>query len=379
MSQADVFKRLEPLLIDAIPKAVKAESINQPVCTLRVYYYDTHAPCTYLLLRAMSAQRRAQLLEEKGQSALYYLWAANEEGCDGPEIALDGPPTVAELFAQVYDLLCESEEQHMPPFRALLQRVSLALNRQDWKGACPVTDDFVVIPADGSRFFCDEYNDIASSVPAERLELLRSRERLGPGKDWERLPRDLPASLSEDERLVREIEERAQALPIPARIDYWIQDLDKLAARQPCDSSRIGCNASFALDHLGELGAAAVLPMLRLACKWADTPVWVWPAGVVPSDENAEFGPLKEDVIVRLFWKVRDLGCADRQTELLLREFLQRSCRANAGQPLWSTLPVHCADCLHTLFGRYPQSVMGGSNNELENREQFLQVPLPAP
>ena len=109
MSQADVFKRLEPLLIDAIPKAVKAESINQPVCTLRVYYYDTHAPCTYLLLRAMSAQRRAQLLEEKGQSALYYLWAANEEGCDGPEIALDGPPTVAELFAQVYDLLCESE------------------------------------------------------------------------------------------------------------------------------------------------------------------------------------------------------------------------------------------------------------------------------
>ena len=327
----------------------------------------------------MTAQRRAQLLAEKGPSALYHLWAANEEGCDGPDVQLDGPQPITDLFAQVYDLLCQSEEQHMPPFRALLQRVALALNQQDWSGVCPVTDDFVVVPADGSRFFCDEYCDIAGSVPAQRLELLRSRGLLGPGKHWEGDP--TPPAGSEVEahkRAVLEMEAKARSLPLAERIAFWIDELDKLARRQPCQSSQLGLNAHFPIGNVVEVGPAAIVPLLQLACKWAQTPVWVWPSGVVPDEDNAEYGPLKEEVLLYILWKVKELGVANREVELLLREFLEKSCRASEGKPLWSTLPVHCADCLHTLFGRYPKSEMGGSN-ELENRDQFLQVPIPPP
>ena len=63
----------------------------------------------------------------------------------------------------------------------------------------------------------------------------------------------------------------------------------------------------------------------------------------------------------------------DREVELLLREFLDKSCRVNAGRTLWGTLPFHCADTLHKLFDRYPKPEMAG-HNALADPEQFLAV-----
>ena len=57
--------------------------------------------------------------------------------------------------------------------------VGRGLNRKDWGTICPVTDDFVFVPADGSGYFGNHYDDIVQSVPADRLALLRSRG-LGP-------------------------------------------------------------------------------------------------------------------------------------------------------------------------------------------------------
>lgn len=58
----------------------------------------------------------------------------------------------------------------------MVQRVAAKLNTLDWSTIAPVTDDFVVFPADGSHTVGDDFEDMQASVPAERLKLLKSRK-----------------------------------------------------------------------------------------------------------------------------------------------------------------------------------------------------------
>ncbi len=179
MRESDVFDRLVPLLAVAIPDAVASRRITEQICRLRVYYYDTHAPCTYLLLKPATAEWRTRLLAKRGDSAGAYYWMSGEDGGDLPDIQLMGPEPISDLFSKVYELLCEDEVKYMIPFREALQRVCYELNGKDWRNVCLVTDDFVVVPADGSMHFANDSPDIVRSVPQHRLDLLRSRE-LGP-------------------------------------------------------------------------------------------------------------------------------------------------------------------------------------------------------
>jgi hypothetical protein len=187
------FDQLVPLLVDAIPKAVSALKLKKPVCIVRIYYYDTHAPCTYLSLRTVSAECRDQVVAAKGRNAPFYLWSSGEDCGDGtvglpPEKPAGKPDKqIAALFEKVYDLLCEDEDEYMDPFREMLRQVAAKLNALDWSKVCKVTDDFVVAPADGSMHFGDDYEDLVASVPEERLELLRSRGFLGPEETWDQL------------------------------------------------------------------------------------------------------------------------------------------------------------------------------------------------
>jgi hypothetical protein len=188
------FESLVPLLVDAIPQAVASLELTKPVCAVRIYYYDTHAPRTYLVLKTVSADCRAQALAGKGRKAPYYLWGSGERCGDG-QVELPGKSVpgraqgqLTKLFEEIYDRLCKDEDANMVLFRKALQQVARELNSKDWASVCPVTDDFVVAPADGSTHFGNEYQDIAESVQAKRLALLRSRGFLGPSEMWYQLP-----------------------------------------------------------------------------------------------------------------------------------------------------------------------------------------------
>ena len=370
-----VFDQLIPLLIDAIPRSIAALRLSESICCLRVYYYDTHAPSAYLLLKPVTESFRNQLLASQGRSALFYLWGSGEPKGDGPQTILgdsDADRATAELFNRIYELLCDDENRHMPAYRQALHRVAQQLNARDWSQICPVTDDFVVVPADGSMHFVDELADIAGSIPSASLELLRSRGLLGPEGHWDRRP---GFSYGEEEqaesaRRVQEIEERVRAMPQPDQINYWIGQLDCLAGGTPCDMTRIGVNAHFPLDRLDEFGKDATVALLELAGKWADQPEWD------SDDENAAQETPMARVMLYLLWKVKEMQHASPEMERLLQDFLRRSCQINEGRSLWGTLPFHSADCLHELFDRYPEPQMAG-NNALENRAEFLSILLP--
>lgn len=191
------FDALVPLLVDAIPAAVASLKPTKPICILRLYFFDTHAPCAYLLLKSTSTDERTRVLAE---GSTFHLWAAGE-GCGDEVVTLppDRPEEgklaamvrLAYLFLwpssrlllkiefhlmKVYDLLCEDEDEYMAAYREMLREVARQLNAKDWSKVCPVTDDFVVVPADGSQHFGGEdYEDLVASVPSARLALLRSR------------------------------------------------------------------------------------------------------------------------------------------------------------------------------------------------------------
>jgi hypothetical protein len=187
----DVFQSLVPKLVDAVPQAIASLKLTKPICCVRVEYYDTHAPCAYLTLRTISADLRAKFLEEKGRDALSHLWASCEQSGDGEVVLPGDDEELTELFEGVYELLCDSEDENMPPYQQMLQRVARELNAKDWNTCCPVTDDFVIAPADGSQYFAgdEDYADIVNSIPSERIALLRSRSLFGPNEDdWERRP-----------------------------------------------------------------------------------------------------------------------------------------------------------------------------------------------
>lgn len=188
------FAPLVPLLVKAIPLAVSSLRPKKPLAIVRVYFYDTHAPCTYLLLRTVSAECRADVLATRGAEGPFYLWGSGEDAGDGEVIIPPEEPStpadqkIASLFEQIYELLGEDEEENMPVFREMLREVCRTLNVLDWTRICPVTDDFVVVPADGSMFFGgDDGEDILECVPAERVALLRSRRFLGSEESWEKL------------------------------------------------------------------------------------------------------------------------------------------------------------------------------------------------
>jgi hypothetical protein len=191
MIETALFKELVPLLINAIPDALSTRRLPETICCLRIYYYDTHAPCTYLTLSVMTERHRKQLLDTKGRDALFYLWSAGELDGDNirERVDVNGPPPITAMFKKVYKRLCSDHgELSMLHFRKVVHKVAYALNEKNWAGRFPVTDDFVFVAADGSQAFADQYVDLIKSIPPDRLNLLRDRGLLGPDREWEQRP-----------------------------------------------------------------------------------------------------------------------------------------------------------------------------------------------
>jgi hypothetical protein len=185
----DLLFRLEERLIALIPKRVAALGIREPVYSLRIWYYGTDVPSDERVPSLMLPKEatRQSILSQRGPKAPHYLWCADE--LDTREQSYLGRIEDKELSAlcrQWYDLERGSrpETEELRAIREMAQRVSARLNRIAWRSHAPVTDDFVVFPADGSHTFCADYEEMLASVPAERVDMLRARKLLGTGEWW---------------------------------------------------------------------------------------------------------------------------------------------------------------------------------------------------
>jgi hypothetical protein len=188
MTGPDLLRQLEEPLVTCIPKRVKALRLREPVYCLRIWFYGTDCVgegIPSLTLKTESLRQR--VLADKGKQAPHYLWCADEcEDGAGVIRATITNAAISRLCRNWYNQLPKgslSDDSALVPLRVAIQRVAATLNRLDWQPYAPVTDDFVVFPADGSHSFCDDYAEMLATIPATRLDLLRSRRFLGT-EDW---------------------------------------------------------------------------------------------------------------------------------------------------------------------------------------------------
>jgi len=168
-------------LVELIPRQVRALGISEPVYCLRIWYYWTDAGGDRVpsLMLCTDASRR-KVLAEKGNEAPPYLWCADEV-CDRAYSSMIDDAAVAALCRRWYDRPWgrRPATDELTPVRDMVQRVAARKNGLPWSENVPTTVDFVVFAADASHTFCADYDEMLSSLPAARLELLRSRRMLG--------------------------------------------------------------------------------------------------------------------------------------------------------------------------------------------------------
>ena len=172
-------QRIEKLLVESIPSTVKAARVDEPVYSLRIWYNGTESEADAIpWLMLVKESTRRDLVAKAGKRLPEEIWMADEltNVGQGFQIHLEDGELVAE-YGQWYEHLCDQDDDEaLQPFREMIQRVAARLSQLDWTTIAPVTDDFVVFPADGSHTIGDDFEDLRASVPADRLKLLKSRK-----------------------------------------------------------------------------------------------------------------------------------------------------------------------------------------------------------
>ena len=175
--------QLEELLVVEIPMAVRSAKIEEPVYCLRIWYNGTDSASDAVpWLMLVKESTRQQLLATRAGNDPTFLWSADELTEPGAayNVFLSGW-RMGRLYRKWYRYLCAVEDdEEIQPFREMVQRVARRLNQLRWLDLAPVTDDFVVFPADGSHTFCDDLGDMTASVLPNQLALLRTRNLLPP-------------------------------------------------------------------------------------------------------------------------------------------------------------------------------------------------------
>lgn len=174
-------KQMEGVLIGAVPEAVKRANITEPVYCLRIWYNGTDSSeeaIPHLLL--VKESTRQKFLKEHGSSHPVILseclWCADEATFEDMSYDVGLPNAdLLKPYKVWYDYLCEADDdEDLQPFREMVQRVSKKLNQLDWKTIIPVTDDFVVFPADGSHTFDDDLGDLQASISLDQWKRFES-------------------------------------------------------------------------------------------------------------------------------------------------------------------------------------------------------------
>jgi hypothetical protein len=177
-------------LLSSVPDAVRKLDIKSPAYCLFLWYQDLSVDEYAPELGVAPVELRDACLsgkhrEKLGNDPVASIWLP-QQSIERPFPGFPFPKHVCENVAaeanECYSILTAGHEYPpgvhaegplLMPFRAALHGVARKLNAYDWSGILPCSEDFVVLAADYIGYWLDE--DMAASIPEERLTPLRSR------------------------------------------------------------------------------------------------------------------------------------------------------------------------------------------------------------
>ncbi|MFN7735297.1 MAG: hypothetical protein ACK5O8_04210, partial [Pirellula sp.] len=153
MSVDQLISESVPALADEVLAAAMRLRISSPMFRLKLWYYDTHAPCCYFLAHGLTVAERDDILRYDGINAGYNIW--DQTGSIEFDIGdLSERETPSKPFmAKAYEFMSMDRsarnaagltDDALVISRLIAQRLSWHLNQLSWQNVCNVTDDFIV-------------------------------------------------------------------------------------------------------------------------------------------------------------------------------------------------------------------------------------------
>jgi hypothetical protein len=172
--QPECLTALEDLIVSQLPQYVaKHRSRTDPLFTIRLNFYDTHAPECYFALALTYQSTAARIVKQEGAHSINKLWAGGESIEDEyiyfPE-TVDGESARNETLIACYQFLCDDDvvdsyRQYAKAICSAAFRINSAIANY-----FPHESEFFnLVPADDSFDFLSDDEAIRLAVPAERI------------------------------------------------------------------------------------------------------------------------------------------------------------------------------------------------------------------
>ena len=111
----------------------------------------------------------------------------------------------------------------------------------------------------------------------------------------------------DEDEVMNALRRVAKKLATKKQIEYWIDQLDHMAAGKPCESAKLVDCEEFALGELSKIGKDVIVPLLKWANNWADKPEFK-PSTLVKKGESCA-NP-NQNVLYYVFSAIGEWGTA---------------------------------------------------------------------
>lgn len=346
------FEVIEKAIASAARTAFTEVLKAHPEETFFAFVLSTLDDAGYVSASVNSLENHQSLVDDKGLEVPspddeYYRWTPCEWGDYEYVGSTENFDQVADLLQAKYDKM--AEVNFAAYGKGVLDSMQGALATLD-------SEEFWGTGADRERVTL--FVTVYDSESTEKVED-QSAKALNPPSTYAQFRK----RFAETERKNRESEQeknvlqaRVASLPVEARAQYWITQLQQFVNDPPSDPIQQMLATETPLESLTDLGEPAVVPMLDF---------------VEESMENDK--PHVASLLVNVLQAISAAGQADANVHSQLARMLERSCRNNEGRKLWQITPFHIANCLYRLFEGYPMPGMEG-NSALRDYQHFIEL-----
>jgi hypothetical protein len=327
-----LLKEIEHELIDLFPQAVRREKIKEPAYGMLICYIDLTTNAYTPFAAILPESHRVKCVANR---EVDHLWSIAE--LPKIECFLPTGGTIHGMCDAVYGFLSadwDDEYTAILPFRKMIYRVCLSLNKLDWSRYLPVTDDFTVMASDWSAGFYigDEAN---ASVPAgKKKRLLEKGFFFNP----QALPKESLAPGSQ----IKSIGKRT----LDEQVEFWVSQLEAFHNNARCEAKDSNLGVKRVVQRLAKLEAAGANAMLQFLEQKVGLPEWT-----AKQPPTSEWMPgSRTETLVAVIEGLKQTCSPSAENERKLWKAFETAVKINQKAEFWGVLPAQLAFCIQDIF-----------------------------